>query len=81
MSRLTTYLLVSKREFKSRNERFIGAFILDLHFDFSHENTCKSYCRFGAHRISVRLQAILFVNWDEFSCKISLNGGEGCICA
>ena len=21
------------------------------------------------------------LNWDEFSCKISLNGGEGCICA
>ena len=54
-----------EREFKSPNVRFISAFVKDLYFDFSHEDICKSYYHFGAHRVSVRLQVILFVFFDE----------------
>ena len=43
------------------NERFGSTFIEDLRSDYNHEDVCKSYCLFGGHGGSVRLQVILFV--------------------
>ena len=45
----------------------------DLHLDFSHEDIYQSYCRFGTYGASMSLQVIFPLNWDGFSCKISLS--------
>ena len=48
------------------NERFGSTFIEDLRSDYNHEDVCKSYCLFGGHGGSVRLQVILFVELECF---------------
>ena len=48
---------------------FVSAFVLDLSFNFRHENIGKGYGHLSAHGGSVCLKVVLFVELERVSLQ------------